>query len=522
MAFKYILIGIFTFLMNIGLYAQKQDLKLLVFSKTSGFRHKSIPAGKEFLKQMAKDNNWKITFSEDSGIFNESLNDFDVLVLLNTTGDIFNEQQQEGLKKFLAIRKGFVGIHSASDTELDWPWFNEMIGAAFSGHPRVQKAKLSIAKETGHPAVSSWGETEFFKDEWYNFREPVGKHVNVLATLDESSYEGTRMNMEHPISWYHYYDGGKVFYTGLGHTNENYADPRFYEHVQGGIRWAGGIDEIEEDRNKKWTSLLSANLHDNWDMFMGVPHASVKGLEKVDPSSDGKNGEALGLNLDPKNVFSLEMQDGKPVLHISGEIYAAITSKKEYENYHLKLEFKWGEKKWEPRLQRKRDNGILYHATGPFRTFWNVWMQSQEFQVQEGDMGDFYALGNTEMDIPSIKPEGNREFDYKKNAPLHRLSANTREFMNHANRGFDNEKAHGEWNTLELICFGDTSLHIVNGKVVMALYNSRSENEDGKLVPLTKGLIQIQSEAAEAFYRNIEVRLISEFPRKYKDELRKN
>jgi hypothetical protein len=109
----------------------------------------------------------------------------------------------------------------------------------------------------------------------------------------------------------------------------------------------------------------------------------------VDPNSDGRNSKALGLNNDPKNVFSCKEMDGETVLHISGEIYGALTSKNEYENYHLRLQYKGGEKKWEPRLERERDSGILYYCVGPHGAFWNVWMQAQEFQVQEGDCGDY-------------------------------------------------------------------------------------------------------------------------------------
>ena len=204
------------------------------------------------------------------------------------------------------------------------------------------------------------------------------------------------------------------------------------------------------------------------------------------------------------------------MLCISGEIYGALTTKKEYENYHLKLQFKWGEKVWEPRLLRERDNGLLYHCTGPHGKFWNVWMQSQEFQVQEGDMGDYYALAGTIIDIPSNKKEGEKEFDYLKNGKLNTFSSAVKKFPAHCNKGFDNEKPHGEWNTLELICFEGISLHIVNGKAVMALFNSRHKNLDGEIVPLQKGRIQIQSEAAEAYYKNIEIKAINKIPNKYK------
>ena len=336
-----------------------------------------------------------------------------------------------------------------------------------------------------------------------------------MASLDESSYEGERMGTKHPISWYHLYDGGRVFYTGLGHTNEVYADARFYKHIEGAILWTA--DKVEDVKlSKKWTPLLQGDLHTNWDVFIGAPHATVQGLENVDPKSNGMNATPLGLNNDPKKVFSIETLNGEQVLHISGEIYGALTSKKEYKNYHLKLQFKWGEKIWAPRVGQPRDSGILYHCTGPYSKFWKVWMQSQEFQVQEGDVGDYYSLSGTEMNIPSIKKEGAKEFDFVKDGQLNKFWSIDKTFPGHCNKGFDNEKPHGEWNTLELICFEGNSLHIVNGEVVMALFDSKYKTVEGQILPLQKGRIQIQSEAAEVFYKNIEIKAIDGMPSKYK------
>ncbi len=268
--------------------------------------------------------------------------------------------------------------------------------------------------------------------------------------------------------------------------------------------------------SKKWTNLFEGDPQENWEVFIGAPHATVKGLDNIDPKSDGKNSKPLGLNNDPKHVFAFETIDGEQVLHISGEIYGALTSKQAFGNYHLKLQFKWGEKVWEPRLLRERDSGILYHCVGEHGSFWNVWMTSQEFQVQEGDMGDYYGLAGTLIDIPSVKKEDAKEFDYLKGGALNPYSSLQRLPPNHCNKGFDNENPHGEWNTLELICHEGTSLHIVNGKVVMALFNSKYKNSEGQIVPLQKGRIQIQSEAAEAFYKNIEIRSIRKIPNKYK------
>lgn len=267
-----------------------------------------------------------------------------------------------------------------------------------------------------------------------------------------------------------------------------------------------------------WVSLLGDTPDPNWEVFIGAPHATVKDLEGVDPKSDGKNSQALGVNNDPKQVFSFEKENGEPLLHISGEIYGALTSKQTFQNYHFRTQFKWGETKWEPRLDRPRDNGILYHCVPPHGRFWNVWMQSQEFQVQQGDMGDFYALVSTQMDIPSEKDANGRGFTYQKGAPLRPFSNADKTVPIHCDKGLDNENPHGEWNTLELVCLGDTSLHIVNGKVVMALFNSKYQNAEKEIVALKRGLIQIQSEGAEAFYRKIEIKAITAIPAIYRDQ----
>lgn len=513
----FIILCVFTFL---SAYSYQKEPSILVFSKTTGFRHKSIPAGITYFNNLQKETNWNINFSEESTDFSsENLAKYNVVVFLNTTGNLFNDQQKKAFKKYIANGNGFVGIHSASNTEEQWPWFTDMIGATFRDHPRVQKAKVLVNLYNEHPAIKHLNKEEFFKDEWYNFQKPVAKHVNVLASVDESSYKGKKMNTNHPITWYHHYDGGRIFYTGLGHTNNSYKDVRFKEMIKGGILWAADVKQVKKPSTKKWTHLFDGDYTKNWDVFIGSPHKTVKGLENVDPNSDGKKGKPLGLNNDPKNVFTFKKENGESILHISGEIYGALTSKEVYENYHLKLQFKWGEKVWEPRLLRERDSGLLYHCYGPYTTFWNVWMSSQEFQIQEGDAGDYYGLSGTLIEIPSEKKEGKKEFHYTKNGTLHPFSSVDRKLQSHANKGFNNEKPHGEWNTLELICFEGTSYHIVNGKVVMALYNSKYKNSEGKIVPLTKGRIQIQSEAAEVFYKNIQIKSIKKLPKKFKKQV---
>ncbi len=263
-------------------------------------------------------------------------------------------------------------------------------------------------------------------------------------------------------------------------------------------------------QDSDWIPLLDKNLS-KWDVFVGVPHHSVKGLPEGTPKGDGMKGEPLGLNNDPLKVFYAEDVDGETIMRVSGEIYAGLTSKEIYENYHLKFKFKWGELKWEPRLKAQRDNGLLYHCIGEHGAFWNVWMQSQEFQIQERDMGDYYGLAGGVNNIRAKKREDGFHI-YDSKSDLVKLGTAVKgEKMWRCVRSENKEKPNGEWNTLELVCFNGKSYHIVNGYVVMVLENAESY-KDGKLTPITKGKIQFQSEAAECYYKDMFIKKLTALP----------
>lgn len=259
-----------------------------------------------------------------------------------------------------------------------------------------------------------------------------------------------------------------------------------------------------------WQSLLDRELT-NWDKFIGVPEPGV--VVPNYPEDNRAKQVPLGLNNDPLHVFSVEEENGQPVLHVSGQILGGLSTKKEYQNYHLKFKFKWGEQKYAPRLNQKRDNGILYHATGPHGKFWNVWMRSHEMQIQEADMGDYFAIAGVVMNIKSKKLENN-QFIYAPDGEF-KTFVQDQGLINRCRRSNDNEKAHGQWNELELICYEDKSLHIVNGKVVMALQNSKIRIAEGDEPSLQRGKIQIQSEYAEAYYKGIQIQPIKSLPRQY-------
>jgi Domain of Unknown Function (DUF1080) len=187
----------------------------------------------------------------------------------------------------------------------------------------------------------------------------------------------------------------------------------------------------------------------------------------------------------------------------------------EFENFHFRAEFKWGNLKWHPRKDRKRDSGILYYATGPQGAGYGNWMRSQEFQVQETDCGDYWSIDNSIIDIPAV---GNKIEEYKYDATASMLPFSyTSEYGKRCIKNPDAEKPSGEWNTVDIYCFGANSVHVINGVEVMRLYNSR-QVVNGKEIPLTKGKIQIQTEGAEVFYRNIQVEAIAALPEKSKTE----
>ncbi len=277
----------------------------------------------------------------------------------------------------------------------------------------------------------------------------------------------------------------------------------------------------QESKNKKfvmdknWQPLLDQHLS-NWEKFIGVPHTSVS-LDGVDKSDNVHVGTPLGLNNDPKDVFSMLKEDGETILKVTGEIYGGLTTLQEFSNYHFRAQFKWGEKKWEPRLDKKRDNGILYHCHGVHGAFWNVWMSSLECQIQEGDTGDFVTLVNARADVSSKKIKDN----------FYKVTGDNDEVITYGagngNPGYchinsANEEPNGEWNLIEVICLDDKSIHVVNGKVLMIVTNAKKV-VNGEEFKLTKGKIQLQSEGAEAYYKNIEIKSIKDFPKKYKKQI---
>jgi type 1 glutamine amidotransferase len=213
---------------------------VLIFSKTTGFRHESISAGVRAVRELAAADGFAVTATEDAAAFTpDRLRQYAAVVFLNTTGDVLDADQQAAFEAYIRAGGGYVGVHSASDTEYDWPFYGGLVGAYFAAHPAVQPATLRV-EDRGHPAAAHLGDTWERTDEWYDFRTNPRPIVRVLLSLVDSSYRGGRMGADHPIAWCQAYQGGRSFYTGGGHTPGSYAERDFRAHLLGGLRYAAG------------------------------------------------------------------------------------------------------------------------------------------------------------------------------------------------------------------------------------------------------------------------------------------
>jgi type 1 glutamine amidotransferase len=214
---------------------------VLVFSRTAGFRHDSIPAGIAAIRALGRSSGFRVAATESRAAFKgKRLRRYEAIVFLNTTGDVLGPKGQAAFKRFIRSGGGFVGIHSATDTEYDWPFYGGLIGTYFASHPAIQPATLDVV-DRSHPSTRPLPAEWMRTDEWYDFRSNPRGTVHVLATIDESTYSGGTMGADHPIAWCHRYRGGRSWYTAGGHTAESFSEPLFRRHLLGGIRWASGM-----------------------------------------------------------------------------------------------------------------------------------------------------------------------------------------------------------------------------------------------------------------------------------------
>ncbi|MCK4920954.1 MAG: DUF1080 domain-containing protein [Bacteroidales bacterium] len=271
------------------------------------------------------------------------------------------------------------------------------------------------------------------------------------------------------------------------------------------------VDKKKEVKEDTWITLWNGNDFEGWHSYLGQPF-------QIRTDSLGNNIEPFGIDNDPLGVITIVPTEQGNAIRISGVAWGMIYTEKDYGNYHLKLKMKWGEEKHPPRKDRPRDSGLLYHGYGAPGSA-NNWMSSQELQIQEGDIGDYWPVGDVEIDIPSVLNDS-VYYIYKKDADLRtyylakilQTAQDDSMAKRRVLKAFDAEKPHGEWNDVELITYGDSSIHIVNGQVVMRLFNSRTMTTKE---PLNFGKIILQSEGAEVYYKDLQLKLIDDIPEEF-------
>jgi hypothetical protein len=256
---------------------------------------------------------------------------------------------------------------------------------------------------------------------------------------------------------------------------------------------------------KGWVNLFNEKDLSGWVSYLDIP---------LDSNGKKMANTPLGFQNDPQQVFTIVKDKGQSVIRVSGQTWGAIISDSMYENYHLQVMFKWGTHTWASKRGKPMDSGLLYHSVGAPGTESGSWMRSQEFQIEEGNCGDYWSIGKIAQTIPSEQGQDSI-YQYRKGAMRHPFGYRSSTWCRHVAGNSENPR--GQWNRLDLYCYKDTSIHVVNGKVVMVLYNSR-EISNNEFVPLVKGKIQLQSEGGEIFFKNIRVKHIDKLP----DTLAKN
>lgn len=242
-----LLLLVFLLLLSTNFAFSQKQFKALLVTTTRGWHHESIHAGVLAIQQLGVKHHFQVDLLEDHNGFNEkTLANYQAVIFLNTTGDIFNEQEQKTMEAFIQSGKGFMGIHSASDTEYDWAWYTKLVGRMFKIHPTIQSARLNVL-DTSFPGLEGFLNRKQWTDEWYEFGPDKVEGLKTVLSIDENSYNpkvqwgdniGNGMGSFHPIAWYHYYDGGRSFYTNLGHMPSDFSDRTYLSHIAAGIIWA--------------------------------------------------------------------------------------------------------------------------------------------------------------------------------------------------------------------------------------------------------------------------------------------
>lgn len=295
-----------------------REIKVLVFSKTLSYRHESIADGKSAILALGKEHGFSVDTTENSEVFNEkSLRNYNVIVFLNTTGNVLNDAQQLEMNRWVQAGGGFVGIHAAADTEYDWPWYGELVGAYFNGHPNDPNVRDAVVKvvDKNHESTKHLPEEWKRTDEWYNYKE-IKSEINVLLNLDEKTYQGGTNGENHPIAWCRDFDGGRTWYTGMGHTKECYQDANFLKMIWGGIQYSAGPGQpvnynnsrVAPEENRFQKVVLEFNLNEPMELDM-LPGEDVLFVERRGAIKLYKKSENKVKLVTNFPVFS-ELEDG--------------------------------------------------------------------------------------------------------------------------------------------------------------------------------------------------------------------
>jgi cytochrome c len=285
--------------------------KVLVFSKTAGFYHQSIPTGIEAIQKLGEENGFEVDTTKDANQFTEdNLRQYAAVIWLSTTGDVLNPAQEADFERYIQSGGGYVGVHAAADTEYEWGWYNRLAGGYFLSHPRIQEATVKVVNSS-HPSTSflpaEWKRT----DEWYNYKS-LYPEVNVLLELDESSYEpGEGAMGTHPHAWYHDYDGGRAFYTGGGHTEEAYAEPLFLQHLLAGIQYAIGQNKKPDFSKVTTQRVPEENRFEKITLSIGefTEPTEITVLHNLDILIAQRRGEILWYNQTTEEITEVGKLD---------------------------------------------------------------------------------------------------------------------------------------------------------------------------------------------------------------------
>jgi type 1 glutamine amidotransferase len=315
--------------------------KVLVFSKTAGFRHSSIPNGIQAVRELGSANNFTVDATEDAAAFTGSnLAQYRAVIFMMTTGDVLNDTQQSAFESYVRAGGGYVGVHSASDTEYQWPFYGGLVGGYFHSHPAIQQATVRV-EDRAHASTAHLGNDWVRTDEWYNFQTNPRANVKVLARLDETTYSGGNMG-DHPIAWCQPYQGGRSWYTAGGHTEQTYTEPAFRAHLLGGIRYAAGVTKADCRPETGYTTLFGT---------------STTGWSQAGPGSFAlSNG-------------TLTTQGGMGMLWYSA---------KEFRSYSLKLDWRMA----------GDDNSGVFIGFPPSSDPWSAVNNGYEIQIDPTDAAD--------------------------------------------------------------------------------------------------------------------------------------